>query len=128
MSSLSFDNLSSEHLGFWSPVKLKLTPTTIHFKNEKTGKTGHFESKSINTAEWLYRARGFGLCIKLNIKKRHYFDGFAENEFEKVSRYFEENYNVKVKNVETCLKGWNWGKPRFEGNVLVLIGMLIIFE
>ena len=33
MASLSFDNLSSEHFGFWFPIKLKLFPSTIHYKS-----------------------------------------------------------------------------------------------
>ena len=34
LASLSFDNLSSEHfVGFWLPIKLKLTPSTIHYKS-----------------------------------------------------------------------------------------------
>ena len=33
MATLSFDNLSSEHFESWSPIKLKLTPSTIHYKS-----------------------------------------------------------------------------------------------
>ena len=33
MAILSLDNLSSEHFGFWSPIELKLIPSTIHYKS-----------------------------------------------------------------------------------------------
>ena len=50
MASLSFDNLSSEHFGFWFPIKLKLTSSTIHYKSGM-GKTAVFTLATLQQLE-----------------------------------------------------------------------------
>ena len=47
MAFLLFDNLSSKHvIGFWIPIKLKLTPSTIHYKSGM-GKNAMFISVTL---------------------------------------------------------------------------------
>lgn len=46
------------------------------------------------------------------------FGGFNELDFEKLSKYVEDNYRLNLKQKDICLKGYNWGQANFHGSVL----------
>ena len=87
---MTFKNLFNEYR---NPIELILTPTTISFKDMKTMKHYDFECNLIETAECLDDTCCFTLCLKLrNIQ--YYFNGFANSEFEKISKYFENSSKI----------------------------------
>jgi hypothetical protein len=36
---------------------------------------------------------------------------------EKLGSFVSRNYNTKLQTVDLSVKGWNWGTPKFEGNL-----------
>lgn len=46
------------------------------------------------------------------------FDGFAENDYAKLDDYFNRHLKKSVEKQDMALKGWNWGKTNFQGDVL----------
>ncbi|VDO03787.1 unnamed protein product [Rodentolepis nana] len=121
MSELYFENITQEIRGHTYPGKLRLKPTELMFKNESTGKVDHFSSNDIDSAQWVNRAAGQCLRLKLRNDSVHRYDGFGEIEAEKFSSYFKKNFNMDVEKREISYKGFNWGDVVFEGNVLEFV-------
>ena len=69
MASLSFDNLSSEHFGFWFPIKLKLTPSTIQNKSGM-GKNAMFVLETLQQLDEDEGFRKFMPSMKVSRQKR----------------------------------------------------------
>ena len=46
------------------------------------------------------------------------FGGFHDFDFEKLSKYVEDNYKLNLKQKDICLKGYNWGVANFHGSLL----------
>lgn len=111
------ENITEEIRGHIYPGKLRLKPTDLMFKNEITGKVTHFSSGDISSANWIFRASGLCLRLKLNNENVHRYDGFGEIESEKVTSFFKKNYGVEIAKRELCYKGFNWGDVVFEGKL-----------
>nr|CDS16523.1 fact complex subunit ssrp1 [Echinococcus granulosus] len=118
MTELFLENITEEIRGHIYPGKLRLKPTDLMFRNEITGKVAHFSSGDISSANWVFRASGLCLRLKLNNENVHRYDGFGEIESEKVTSFFKKNYGVDIAKRELCYKGFNWGDVVFEGNVM----------
>jgi structure-specific recognition protein 1 len=90
----------------------------ISFKNKKTGKTEQVAGGDIENCYWLKRAKGH--CFKLVTKEGdHYrFDGFHENDFEKLENFTKKHIKKPLEKFELSIKGWNWGKPTFRGDTM----------
>jgi structure-specific recognition protein 1 len=46
------------------------------------------------------------------------FDGFQESDFDKLSNFVQKTLNKTIEKTDLALKGWNWGKANFMGDVL----------
>ena len=58
-----------------------------------------------------------------------FIDGFPETAADKVAAAIKDHFGVAVENREHSLRGWNWGKAKFEGNELVFqVGSRAGFE
>lgn len=42
-------------------------------------------------------------------------------DFEKISEYFKDNYKVELTEKDMCVKGWNWGTAKFNGQKSFLL-------
>ncbi|XP_046582983.1 FACT complex subunit SSRP1-like [Haliotis rubra] len=113
-----YPDVVQEFRGHLNPGRLKLQSNSVIFKNTKTGKVDQYQSSDITKAEWLKRARGYCLKIKLNNDTIHRYDGFKETDFEKLSGFVSNFYNTSLEKVDVSLKGWNYGIARFLGNAL----------
>jgi structure-specific recognition protein 1 len=76
----------------------------------------------IKWAQWLRVARKFQLRIGCVTKKdgvsdtrRETFDGFARDDFDKISQIFTQSYEVTLETKDVIFKGWNWGATDFQG-------------
>ena len=76
--SLEFPEVFEENRGSMYSGKLKLTSGAITFKNSKTGKLDQYQSNDVKAADWLKRARGFCLKLRLENDLIHRYDGFTE--------------------------------------------------
>ncbi|VDD74738.1 unnamed protein product [Mesocestoides corti] len=121
MADMFFENITEELRGHIYPGKLRLKSTDVMFKNETTGKVDHFSSGDIASADWISRATGLCLRLKLTNETVHRYDGFGEIESEKVTSFFKKNYGLDVNKRELCYKGFNWGDVVFEGDVMEFV-------
>ncbi|XP_076472913.1 FACT complex subunit SSRP1-like isoform X2 [Babylonia areolata] len=113
-----YPDVVQEVRGALNPGRLKLQRNSVIFKNSKTGKVDQFQSSEVEKSQWLKRARGY--CLKMVLKSGHIhrYDGFKETEFEKVSKFLQDFFEISLEKVDMSIKGWNWGLARFEGNSL----------
>ncbi|CAH1802193.1 unnamed protein product [Owenia fusiformis] len=115
---LEFSNVVQEVRGAMHPGRLKLQSHDVIFKNMKTGKVDHFNADDIETTQWLMRAKGHCLKIKLNNNTIHRYDGFKEGEFDKLSSFVKNFYKTDLEKQDLSLRGWNWGKSKFDAGSL----------
>ncbi|XP_048450213.1 FACT complex subunit SSRP1-like [Rhincodon typus] len=55
--------------------------------------------------------------------------GLPWQDFDKMADYFKSHYQVELQEKEMCVKGWNWGTARFNGQLLSFdIGEQSAFE
>lgn len=38
-----------------------------------------------------------------------------EQEYQKLKEFYSKYYNMVLEEQELCVKGWNWGTPKFNG-------------
>jgi hypothetical protein len=75
---LEFPDVFQENRGSMNAGKLKLQSNSITFKNNKTGKIDQYQSNEVKAADWLKRARGYCLKLRLESDYIHRYDGFIE--------------------------------------------------
>lgn len=46
------------------------------------------------------------------------FGGFSDGDMSRFEDFFKKNYNVRLKERDLSLKGWNFGVPNFSGSVM----------
>ena len=64
-------------------------------------------------------ARGYQLRINLESdseETRDNFDGFRQDEYDAVAKMVRDFYDSTLENVETSVRGWNWGEAKIEDN------------
>jgi structure-specific recognition protein 1 len=76
-------------------------------------------ASDIRRAIWSHFSRGYSLKIILKNATSLIIDGFEESQADRVASAMKDHFDVVVENREHSLKGWNWGKAKFEGNELV---------
>ena len=124
-----FDNVFlnlSKHRG-----RLRLHPSGLGWKSSSATPSDPFTvpASDIRRAVWTPAARGYALRIILRNGSSITLDGFEDNAQDKVFASMKEHFNITVENREHSLRGWNWGKARFEGNELAFqVGARNSFE
>src|ERR1700738_3149920 len=98
--------------------RLRLHTSGLGWKSP-TGDPFTVPASDIRRAIWAPFSRGY--CLKVHLKNGTsiLLDGFLENQQERVFASMKDHFDVNVENREHSLKGWNWGKAKFEGNELV---------
>lgn len=76
-------------------------------------------ASDIRRAIWSHAARGYSLKIVLRNGNIINIDGFEESQADRVAASMKDHFNVTVEHREHSLKGWNWGKTKFEGHELL---------
>jgi structure-specific recognition protein 1 len=106
----------SKHSG-----RLRLHTSGLGWKSSSSAQKEPFTvpASDIRRAIWSHASRGYSLKIILRNGSSVTLDGFTEIQQERVASSVKEHFNVIVENREHSLKGWNWGKAKFEGNELV---------
>jgi structure-specific recognition protein 1 len=84
------------------------------------GETFTLGNELMQHAYWNKAARGHELKIYSKDKKQPVvqFDGFAEDDYDRISKIFKNWYHVPFDRSEHSLRGWNWGKAEFGKNEL----------
>jgi structure-specific recognition protein 1 len=120
-----FLNLSKHH------GKLRLHTSGLGWKSSHASQTEPFTvpASDIRRAIWSHASRGYVVKIVLRNGSSIAVDGFEEGQQDKLERAMKEHFNVVLENREHSLRGWNWGKAKFEGNELVFqVGSRSAFE
>ena len=124
-----FDNVFlnlSKHRG-----RLRLHSSGLGWKSSDPSQKDPYTipASDIRRAIWSHASRGYSLKFILRNGSTVVADGFEEGQHEKVEKAMKEHFNVTLENREHSLKGWNWGKAKFEGNELVFqVGTRSAFE
>ncbi|XP_019850912.1 PREDICTED: FACT complex subunit SSRP1-like [Amphimedon queenslandica] len=99
--------------------KMRIQSDGLIFKSsEKTLNVKHSE---IDLAEWLRVARGYELKVLSREGHVFKFSGFKESDYGDLRDFFKQNFGKDLKQVELCVKGWNWGEPVFKGSLLTFL-------
>lgn len=115
---LEYGDIHLEQKGGLVDGRLRLSRQSIVFKNSKTGKVESVQGGDVREGIWRKVARGYGLRLLLHNGSMHKYDGFREADFDKMSDFFKSNYKLELLEREMCVKGWNWGSARFNGQLL----------
>ncbi|XP_013394165.1 FACT complex subunit SSRP1 [Lingula anatina] len=115
---LEYPDALQEVRGAMNPGRLKLQSNLVIFKNIKTGRVEQFPSSEVVKAQWLCRARGYCLKLRLENGSIHRFDGFKESDFEKLAPFLSKYYQKDLEKVDLSVRGWNYGVADFVGNSL----------
>lgn len=62
------------------------------------------------------RAKGYCFKIALRNGTIYRFDGFGENDLQKLEDFSKRNIKKPIEKADLCVKGWNWGKANFVGD------------
>jgi structure-specific recognition protein 1 len=110
--------------------RLRLHTSGLGWKSSSTGGDPFtVPASDIRRAVFSHAARGYALKIYLRNGSSITIDGFEEDQSDRVAAAMKEHFNVTVENREHSLRGWNWGKAKFEGNELVFqVGSRPSFE
>src|SRR5436190_18998443 len=98
--------------------KLRLHPSGLGWKSSSlTGQDPYtVPASDIRRAIWSHASRGYSLKIFFRNGNSLILDGFEESQQDRITASMKEHFSVAVENREHSLRGWNWGKAKFEGN------------
>jgi len=116
--NLEFNNVLREEKGALSACRLSLRQQQIIYKNIKTGKTIALQADQIKSISWQRFASSEGIRLLTKSGQLHRFDGFRKDDYPKLKRFIELNYQLKLEDKEFSLNGFNWGIPKFDGEAL----------
>ncbi|OQV21802.1 FACT complex subunit SSRP1 [Hypsibius exemplaris] len=118
LDSIEFSNASQEVTGSLVSGKLSFNNRGLVFRNPGTGKNLVVAPTDWEDVFWIRIAGAFGLKFFLKSGPMHQFAGFKETDFEPISKFFRNSYQIDLKEEDKSLKGWNWGSVKFRGKVL----------
>ncbi|KAK3313409.1 hypothetical protein B0H66DRAFT_351052 [Apodospora peruviana] len=107
----SFDNiyldLSKEN------GKCRFAENGLGWKPAGGGEAFTLDQGNIAGAQWSRAAKGFEVKILQRNSGITQLDGFALEDYERLSKIFKNWYSTNLENKEHSLRGWNWGKAEF---------------
>ncbi|TAQ85789.1 hypothetical protein B7494_g5885 [Chlorociboria aeruginascens] len=107
----SFDNIYldlSKESG-----KCRFAETGLGWKPSGGGDTFTLDVTNIGGAQWSRAARGYEIKIMLRNSGIVQLDGFQQDDYERLSKFFKNWYSTNLEHKEHALRGWNWGKGEF---------------
>ncbi len=60
----------------------------------------------------------FALYATVSLHVLNFPLSFYAQDLEKISEYFKANYKVELVEKDMCVKGWNWGTAKFNGQCI----------
>ncbi|CAG8949412.1 hypothetical protein HYFRA_00005041 [Hymenoscyphus fraxineus] len=93
--------------------KCRFAESGVGWKPSGGGDTFTLDGGNIGGAQWSRAARGYEVKILLRNSGVVQLDGFAQEDFERLSKTFKNFYSTNLEQKEHSLRGWNWGKGEF---------------
>lgn len=107
----SFDNI---HLDLSKETgKCRFAENGLGWKPAGGGEAFTLDQSNIGGAQWSRAARGYEVKILQRNSGIIQLDGFAQEDYERLSKIFKNWYSTPLENKEHSLRGWNWGKAEF---------------
>ncbi|GMT19599.1 hypothetical protein PFISCL1PPCAC_10896 [Pristionchus fissidentatus] len=120
---LEFNDVFVEEMGVLAQGSVKLSDSSVAFRNENTGKVLTAPAGEVHSVEWARLATTPGLRLvfeapedsKTTQRPNLRIGGFKEADQDKISKFIEANWEKRVKDREQAIKGWNYGDARIKG-------------
>ncbi|KAF8358731.1 hmg-3, partial [Pristionchus pacificus] len=121
---LEFNDVFVEEMGVLAQGSVKLSDSSVAFRNESTGKVLTAPAGELHAVEWARLATTPGLRLIFEAPDDEHrgmqrtnlrIGGFKEKDQDRISKFIESNWNKRVKDREHALKGWNYGDARIKG-------------
>lgn len=109
--SESFDNIFldlSKESG-----KCRFAENGFGWKPSGGGDTFTLDQSNISGAQWSRASKGYEIRIHQRNAGIIQLDGFAHDDYDRLSKIFKNWYSSVLENKEHALRGWNWGKTEF---------------
>lgn len=113
-----FKDVFIEDMGSVNKGQLRMADDNIKFLNDKTGKVISLNSEEISKVKWLRLANRPGIKLTLKDGMSYRIGGFRDSDYEKVNDYTKKNLNQDVEQLESALKGWNYGNCEVVGQTI----------
>lgn len=94
------------------PGKCRFADSGLGWK-PADGHTFTLDRDQILQGQWSRASRGYEVKVQTRSSGVIQLDGFAEEDFERLSKVFKNWYGSTLENKEHSLRGWNWGKAEF---------------
>lgn len=112
----SFDNIFLDLSS--SSGRCRFAENGFGWKPSGGGDTFTLDASNIGGAQWSRAAKGYEVKVLLrgqvaNLGGTLLLDGFALEDFERLSKVFKNWYSTNLEHKEHALRGWNWGKGEF---------------
>ncbi|KAH8170736.1 structure-specific recognition protein (SSRP1) domain-containing protein [Sarocladium implicatum] len=99
--------------------KVRFAESGLGWKPVGGGDTFTLDKSAISAAQWSRAAKGYEIKIfRRENAIVHQFDGFSQDDYDRISRLFKNWYSIVLETKEHALRGWNWGKADFTKNEL----------
>jgi structure-specific recognition protein 1 len=104
------------------PGKLRMASTGLGWKGDMQGVATTVAAGDMKWMQWLRVGRGFQLRIGLKSERRRItFEGFPREDHDRLKNTANNYYNITLEDVETSVRGWNWGTSEVRGNDLAFL-------
>ena len=100
--------------------ELLLTESGIAFKS-KLGKVTRVQGNDMDAARTMKVARGYQYRIRLRPSGYAIFEGFTQDDIQKIRSFAKTHHQIEISSKETSIKGWNWGRTEFDGNIMSFV-------
>ena len=104
------------------PGKLRMAATGMGWKGEREEKPTTISAGDLRYMQWIRVGRGFQLRVNLKGEKRRVaFEGFTREDHERLKNSAQNYYNITLEEIETSVRGWNWGAADIQANDLAFL-------
>jgi structure-specific recognition protein 1 len=95
------------------PGRCRFADSGLGWKPAGGGDTFTLMREQMQHAFWNRAARGYEVKIYRKDEPVVQFDGFKEDDYDRIQKIFKNWYTLPFDRQEHSLRGWNWGKAEF---------------
>ncbi|KAE9554192.1 hypothetical protein FO519_002613 [Halicephalobus sp. NKZ332] len=126
---LDLPNICMEDMGHLYPGDIRLSSSALSYKNKSSGKVTVVQTDEISTVDTTYLANKPGLRILTKDGDLYRFGRFDSSAFEKLKTYIATKWKQEIGQIDTAIKGWNYGETEIVGkNLQFKVNGLPAFE
>jgi structure-specific recognition protein 1 len=96
-----------------APGRCRFADSGLGWKPAGGGDTFTLTQEQMLHAFWNRAARGYEVKIYRKDAPVVQFDGFQEDDYDRIQKIFKNWYAIPFDRQEHSLRGWNWGKSEF---------------